>query len=114
MNRSEIGVRKGTFFGNSKIPLVDLILLIYFWASEINSIKRIKHELNIGKTSAINWNMYLRELCAHSFVENPCKIGFILKLILKGGPRSIVEIDESLFVRRKYNRGRLVREQWVF
>ncbi|KCZ78338.1 hypothetical protein H311_00633, partial [Anncaliia algerae PRA109] len=30
------------------------------------------------------------------------------------GPGIEAQIDESLFIRRKYNRGRIPREQWVF
>ena len=47
----------------------------------------------------------LREVCATKILNNPVEVG---------GPGTHVEIDESMFVRRKGNVWRLVREQWVF
>ena len=44
-------------------------------------------------------------MCAQSLLANPVQIG---------GQNLTVEIDESCFVRRKFNRGHAVREQWVF
>ena len=39
---------------------------------------------------------------------------FIRNPVVIGGPGQTVEIDECLLVRRKYNVGHQVREQWVF
>ncbi|XP_065658848.1 uncharacterized protein LOC136083381 [Hydra vulgaris] len=36
------------------------------------------------------------------------------KILEKSGSGRVVEIDESLFTRRKKNRGKIVEEQWIF
>ena len=47
----------------------------------------------------------MRDVCAQHFISNPVRIG---------GPGIEVEIDESKFGRRKYNRGRWQEGHWVF
>ena len=66
----------------------------------------VKHELQIKSDHTIvDWNQFCRDVAVAYFHNNPVQLG---------GPGRIVEIDESLFARRKYNRSRIVPEQWVF
>ena len=59
----------------------------------------------MSSTAHADWCSYMREVC-----------GIVLR---RGEQRQIggvgftVEIDETVLARRKYNRGRCVREQWL-
>ena len=80
-------------------------MFIYCWSKEYTSIEFCRTELGISSDeTVVDWNNYLREVCAQSLLANPISVG---------GPGLTVEVDESLFVRRKFNVGRLRREQWV-
>ena len=104
-------VRKGSFFYQSKLKLWQILGLSIEWSkaagsSRGDSYDNIAAELEIGcKGTIVDWNQFCRDICVEYFVRNPCKLG---------GPGRTVEIDESLFAKRKYNRGRVVAKQWIF
>jgi len=62
-------------------------------------------EIRISKNTAVDWAMFCREVLYHGMIKNKQKLG---------GPGVVVEIDESKFGKRKYNRGHIVEGQWVF
>ena len=49
----------------------------------------------------MDWYKFVRDICAEYFLAHPAVIG---------GPNIEVEIDESKFGKRKYNRGRVVMD----
>ena len=93
------------------MTLIQVWQLLYYWSRDVHSFKEVQHVLRrqdgstIGNHTYVDWMNFFRDICAQHFISQPVKIG---------GPGLIVEIDETVFVRRKYNRVRLVRHQWVF
>jgi hypothetical protein len=104
-NQEEKSLRTKNWFANSKLPLQDAILFIYSWAYAMTSIKYCERELSMNHNTIMDSNNYLREVCCWKLQQNNLAIG---------GPNTTVEIDESMFVRRKNHVGRVLPQQWVF
>ena len=103
--RSEISARKDTWLEGSKVPYRKVIQFLYCWSKELTSIEFSKTELGISSKSTVDWNNFIREVCAMVLLANRPVIG---------GPGLVVEVDESLFSRQKNHQGRMLPQQWVF
>src|SRR5262249_31761125 len=103
--RSTRTMLAGSFFENSKIDLVDVLKLLYFWSHNFTS-KQVFQETKNSKPTISNYCSYCRSICEDSLISKTNE-----KI---GGPGVIVEIDECCFSKRKYNVGRITKNTWVF
>ena len=103
--RRDIGLRKDTWQEYSNLPYRTVVLFIYSWSREMTSMNYCERELDMSNPTTVDWKNFLREVCAAELLANPVVIG---------GPGTVVEVDESLFSRRKHHQGRVLPQQWVF
>lgn len=97
-------IRKGSFFSNSKMRLGDILILLHLWAKQYPQ-QLIYTDFDYAKQTVTDWARFCRDLCV-MFFDN-------LHFHKIGAVGVTVEIDESVKVKRKYNRGRLLKTQWV-
>lgn len=99
-----VSVRTGTFFEKSQLSLEAVLKFIHFWVYN-TPLNLIRLNLRIAQHTAVDFGNFCREIVYEQSVINSKPLG---------GPGMHVEIDESKFGKRKYNKGHRVEGQWVF
>lgn len=127
----EMGYFVGTFFEQVRITpqelfqvrackapyfkillIINLLQLTYYYSRRAIMQDETQFQMTrsdgstLSSQTIVEFKKMFRSVCANYFIENP---------IVIGGPGLIVEIDESVITRRKYNRGYFRSTQvWVF
>ncbi|GBO29800.1 hypothetical protein AVEN_188022-1 [Araneus ventricosus] len=62
--------------------------------------------MNVSEPTVVDWKSFCQEVCVDRLVKD--------SKVKLGGVGMVVDIDESKFGKRKYNRGKRVDGKWVF
>ncbi len=93
-------------FLRGKLEVRTVLLLIYCWANKFSNTFTCQ-QAHVTDKTVTNYFEAFRDACTFWCENHMEKIG---------GPGKTVEVDESLFVKRKHNVGRIAgnMDQWVF
>ena len=104
--RKRTSVRKLSIFENSKLSLGLILSLLWNFANRIRAETSAK-SFGVRLGTVQKWYSEFRQKLVFFYeIEK--------EFIEIGGPNKTVEIDESMLGKRKYNKGRLRNQVWVF
>lgn len=98
-------IRSGTWLARSKLSLAQIAKIMFCWSHKLPQ-KFAVLETGVSAHSMVDWYNFCRDICSLALLNQ--------ETIKIGGEGKIVEIDESKFGKRKYNKGKRVEGQWVF
>jgi transposase-like protein len=107
--KTEVSVRQNSVFDGIKVGFSQYLKFLVRWCDD-NLQRTMVNECEVSRATITKWCYNLRGVVQEILLETGGMIGGIDE----NGVSKVVEIDESLFFRRKYNRGRLREGQWVF
>ena len=93
----------GTFLERTRLDAWQVLLFINIFVRKRWCHNAAVDNLGISERTSVDWRSFCSEVC-QGWVERQEPIG---------GPGIIVEIDETYFVKRKFNRGRILKRVWL-
>lgn len=104
--RAKVNMRIGNWFQGSRLPFLTSIRFIYYWTQKLTTTDWCHRHLSMANSTTVEWNNYLREVCAAAVeLQSTRKIG---------GENLVVEVDESVFPKRKNYDGHPFPQQCIF
>jgi transposase-like protein len=102
-------IRDSSFFAKSHLPIKDILFIMYWWSAQ-HSQASLMHETGFARQTVIDWYNFCRDICISWNNRNPVEIGGFDD----NGHPTIVEVDETVIYKRKYQRGRCCKQRWLF
>ncbi len=97
-------IRTGSIFFGSKIKLSEILKILACFSQDKTSLE-VQDNFYFSKEAVIKWFRLFRSFMTKEINQHFEKLG---------GHGCTVEIDETLISKRKYNRGRLIQQKWLF
>lgn len=98
-------VLKGSFFEEMRIPVKTVIHLLYFWSC-LTPASVVARLMNLRYGTVCQQFRVFRDIASWKLLRVP-------ELFYLGGVGHVVQIDESVVTKRKYNVGRIIPQVWV-
>ncbi|CAI9724867.1 Hypothetical predicted protein [Octopus vulgaris] len=100
-----ISTFKNTFLEQLRLPPSQFLAFVNHFLQPSWSINSVMENLELTRKTSRDWLSLCAEVCQY-WAENQQNV--------IGGPGLEVEVDETVLVRRKYQRGRIVKTVWLF
>lgn len=98
-------VTDGSFLEDVRISAENVFYIMWLWCT-LTPATSARQIVGLPKATVLQYYRYFRDIASWKLLQVP-------ELFRLGGPGRVVQIDESAVTKRKYNVGRIPRQQWV-